>query len=177
VVPYSPEYREWGTNPARLAEWARTTGGASLATPAEAFVHNLPAGEQAQEIWLALLLVAALLFPLDVGIRRVMLGPGDLRRVAVWVRERLPHRRVEAGEPLLGRLFQARERARLRRAGRTQEREKVREVGRRGAAEPGRRSAEAQERRGAPEPASPPGDSLARLREAKRRARRRGGGP
>ncbi|HIE38037.1 MAG TPA: VWA domain-containing protein [Anaerolineae bacterium] len=164
VVPYSPEYREWGTDPARLAEWARTTGGASLAAPAEAFLHNLPAGEQAQEIWPALLLVAALLFPLDVGIRRVMLGPRDLRRAAVRMREWLPRRRVEAEEPLLGRLFQARERAR-RQTGRLEDGEAGRLEGWR---------ARGQQDQSSNLPTSPDhGDSLARLREAKRRARRR----
>ncbi|MEJ2353570.1 MAG: hypothetical protein P8Y03_27645, partial [Anaerolineales bacterium] len=95
----------------------------------------------------------------------------DVRKARAWVRARLPRlgRRAGRGERVLGRLFQARERAR----GRTTRSEAYTppervEVPR------GDQPVEA------PEPATPakpsPGpsseDTLARLREAKKRARR-----
>jgi Mg-chelatase subunit ChlD/uncharacterized membrane protein len=161
AVPYSPEYRAGGANRTLLGELARLTGGGELPAPAAAFVHDLPAADRAREIWGTLLLLAALLFPLDVAARRVMLGPQDWRKAAAWLRERLPTRRARAAgrERALGQLFQARDRARERRA-----RSEAPSVAPPAPAEP------------PPEPPPPPppagGDALTRLREAKRRARR-----
>jgi hypothetical protein len=169
VVPYSPEYHEVGTDPALLNQLARLTGGGQLPEPAAAFLHNLPAADRAREFWAPLLLIAALLFPLDVALRRVMLGPADLRRAAAWLRARLPARPEAPGrERALGRLFEARDRARGRRpeagAGPSSPREPAAEP-----APPPAGKAEA-------EPAAPdtpvPDDALARLRQAKKRARR-----
>jgi Mg-chelatase subunit ChlD/uncharacterized membrane protein len=177
VVPYSPEYRASGINQGLLAELARITGAAGsgrIITPEEAFLHNLPAADYAREIWRTLLLAAALLFPLDVAVRRVMVSRHDLQRAWAWVRQRVGARRgaVEGGQPrLMGQLFEARERARQRQgayeppAGREdsppQRVEKEPQAG-----EP-KPAAPAQ-----PPPAPPEGDALARLREAKRRARK-----
>jgi hypothetical protein len=184
VVPYSPEYQTTDVDLAWLNELARLTGGHALAEPGAAFAHNLPAAERAREIWGWLLLIVALLFPLDVALRRVMLNPSDVRRAARWLRERLPARPLRAGprERVLGRLFEARQRA-------AQARDRTR---------PGRPGGEAThpasgqppappvppppgESQGEPtsassvEPAPPapaPGDPLDRLRAAKKRARR-----
>jgi len=166
VVPYSPEYRGLEAEPGLLLELARVTGGAPLADPAGAFAHTLAAVERAREVWPALLLAAALLFPLDVGLRRVMLGPSDLRRAVAWVRARLPERRVVQREPVLARLLQARDRRRRRM-------ERERKPPEPGLAGPSAKPpAEKPPARPAPTPS--PDDALARLREAKERARRRG---
>lgn len=77
VVPYSPEYRSGQSNPALLSELAKLTGGSLLATPAQAFEHNLPAVSRAQEIAWPLLLLAILLLPLDVAVRRLLLRRSD----------------------------------------------------------------------------------------------------
>jgi hypothetical protein len=125
VVPYSPEYAyiahttDSGTNRTLLEELARRTGGEALLEPVAAFLHNLPAADRAREAWRTLLSIVALLFPLDVAIRRVMLGPRDLQKALAWARERLPDRRrtrVDVQERALGQLFQARRRVRARTA-------------------------------------------------------------
>jgi uncharacterized membrane protein len=170
VVPYSPEYRASGPNLPLLSELARLTGGSEISDPHAVFVHNLPSADFAREIWRALLLAAALLFPLDVGLRRVMLGASDVRKARAWLLERLPARRTKTArqERGLSQLFQARERARRRSArGETftpvQNDIRIEE----GRAEPSEAPETAKS-----EPESPAEDTLARLREAKKRARR-----
>jgi hypothetical protein len=114
VVPYSPEYRAGGLDRLFLDELARVTGGEQLQGPAAAFRHDLLPSPRSREIWAGLLLAAALLFPLDVALRRVMLGPRELRQAAAWLGARLPVRKAEGRprERALGRLFQARDRVR-----------------------------------------------------------------
>ncbi|MBC8162156.1 MAG: VWA domain-containing protein, partial [Roseiflexaceae bacterium] len=73
VVPYSPEYRPGQSDPALLAELARVSGGAQLGDPAAAFAPLAGAVTSAQEISLPLLLVALLLLPFDIALRRVVL--------------------------------------------------------------------------------------------------------
>lgn len=167
VVPYSPEYKASGIDLGLLAELARLTGGSELLNPPAAFIHNLPAVDYAREIWRALLLVAALLFPFDVALRRVMLGWQDVQKAQRWISRRLPGRGKVAGEvePLLDQLFQARARARQHLAGS--------EMG----PQPVPPQAENDEPSGAP--SSPPPetaseDAFNRLRQAKKRARRGG---
>jgi uncharacterized membrane protein len=116
AVPYSPEYRSRSGGEGLLAELARLTGGGPLSEPERAFVHDLPALDRAAEIGRTLLFLAALLLPLDVAVRRLVVGPGDLRRAAAWLRARVPFssRAAPEGEPFLSQLFAARERARRR---------------------------------------------------------------
>ncbi len=119
VVPYSPEYRASGTNMPLLAELARITGGDELVEPVAAFIHDLEATAKTNEIWQPLLLIVALLFPLDVAIRRVMLGRSDYEKVGNWLQARLPWRkrmgqRSRGTDERIGGLFAARERARQR---------------------------------------------------------------
>lgn len=182
VVPYSPEYRASGVNISLLEELARITGGGALADPVEAFLHNLPAADSAREIWRTLLLIAALLFPLDVALRRVLLSPRDLQKTQVWLRERVTgsKTRQRSEEPVLSQLFSARDRARsrtqMRSGGSPQE-----GTGQSPSApaspppeanppsSPPPRSSAPPDK---PEPPSSEEDSLARLRAAKRRARK-----
>jgi uncharacterized membrane protein/Mg-chelatase subunit ChlD len=174
VVPYSPEYRASGVDEGFLAELARRTQGGPLGQAINAFVHDLPAAGYAREIWRTLLLIVALLFPLDVAIRRVMFGREDYVSAAGWLRDRLPARagRAAPGERALGSLFQARERARQRQS----------------RAETGPASPPAAAGTDEPPSQKPPpekapsrapegdsaqaGDTLERLRKAKQRARK-----
>jgi Mg-chelatase subunit ChlD len=188
VVPYSPEYRAGGLNRGLLDELARITGGSQLAEPVTAFLHNLPAAASAREIWRTLLLIVALLFPIDVALRRLIISRQEMENARAWITQWLQVRRKgdQQGEaPILGRLFNARERARSRTTappptdlatGEIQqafsmpasphEREKA----------PATQEPQAHTPKDLPaEPAAPgstPPDSLARLREAKKRARR-----
>jgi len=191
AVPYSPEYRSDGGGEGLLGELARLTGGGPLSEPAGAFLHDLPALDRARDAWHALLLLAAALFPLDVALRRLVLGRGDARRALAWLRAHVPlaalHPAQAAGRgPVLGQLFAARERAQ-RRAQRPYA--GGRAASSEGAAPPERAAAGEQSPTGAPRaqtgdvrprpgPArsagegvgSAPEDTLARLRQAKRRA-------
>jgi hypothetical protein len=168
-VPYSPEYRESGTNRALLNQLARLTGGGELPQPVAAFVHNLPSADRAREIWGTLLLIVALLFPLDVALRRVMLGPRDFAKAVSWLRMRLPLQGTMAGrrERALGRLFQARDRVRQRHT-RAETPPPVPSEA------PAQSTPVPPETRDAEPAPSPPSsdDALARLRQAKKRARR-----
>ncbi len=86
VVPYSSEYRQGQRNPELLAALARSTGGTKLEQPADAFAHNLAPVYSAREIALPLLLLALLLLPLDIGMRRLMLRRGDFGAATAWLR-------------------------------------------------------------------------------------------
>ncbi|HZG69621.1 MAG TPA: FixH family protein, partial [Herpetosiphonaceae bacterium] len=118
VVPYSPEYRQRGGNPGLLELIANTTGGTILERPEEVFRHNLQAVRRAQEIGLPLLLLAALLLPLDIAVRRLSLRRRDLAeaRAAVAGRIRRLRARPDAptAEPVLADLQRAKTRARVR---------------------------------------------------------------
>jgi hypothetical protein len=119
VVPYSPEYRISGIDLPFLRELARITGGEQLTEPIAAFAHNLEANATAREIWQLLLLIVALLFPLDVAIRRVMIGREDFIKAVNWLQSRVNWRKTfrnrgsERDSQIEG-LFAARDRARLR---------------------------------------------------------------
>ncbi|GAB4539312.1 MAG: VWA domain-containing protein [Anaerolineae bacterium] len=170
VVPYSPEYRASGTDTALLSQLARLTGGGPLLEPAAAFTHDLPAADRAREFWAPLLLVVALLFLLDVALRRVMLGPRDVRRGIAWLRERLPARpEAIRRERALGRLFQARDRARGRRPGAKAPPAALSKPPAEPTSAP---TAHQEEARPSPPDSQAPEDALARLRQAKKRARR-----
>jgi uncharacterized membrane protein len=177
VVPYSPEYRAGGVNQGLLEAIARVTGGGPLEAPVQAFLHNLPSADSAREIGRILLLIAALLFPIDVALRRVMVSRREWQLARAWIINHLPWKPVVtgSGEPrVLGQLFAARERARKRTYQPPEDFDLQR--GNIPSAPPSE-SPQAQ----SPGPSIDPGgnatdtptaDSIARLREAKKRARR-----
>ncbi|MGC9334507.1 MAG: glutamine amidotransferase, partial [Anaerolineae bacterium] len=172
VVPYSPEYRDSGPDQGLLRELAGLTGGGQLAEPAAAFAHDLPAAARGREVWTALLLAAALLFPVDVAVRRLNVGRREFEAAAGWVRGRLLGRRAGAPEPqrALGQLFQARERARARQERKADSQAPPRaHVVSRPAGQGASREEAGQVQDSAP---TADGDALARLRKAKERARR-----
>ncbi len=118
VVPYSPEYRRSGQGSALLDELARATGGTVLESPSAAFAPTQQRITQARPLWPLFMLLAALLFPADVAVRRLHLARSDWRRAATWLHAHAPRRRARqrAIEPgILSDLFQARERVRRRR--------------------------------------------------------------
>jgi uncharacterized membrane protein len=131
AVPYSPEYRELRANEPLLTRLSDVSGGAvhaPIGKPADPtpnaerptpdlFRHGGRTRTAPQELWPLLLLLAALLFPLDVGVRRLMLSPeevmGYARRGGEWLRARVPSRAAqpEQREQALSRLLAAKERA------------------------------------------------------------------
>lgn len=114
VVPFSPEYKTTGIDIAKLNQLAQKTGGSELQNPADAFLHNLTSTMFAVELWRPLLLITAFLFLFDVANRRLVLTKGDLLKFRSWLTEKLhPRSREKSQEPkVLENLFQARDRAR-----------------------------------------------------------------
>lgn len=119
VLSYSHEYRldpiattsEEPRN--RLQRMAALTGGGSLAeNPAASFDHNLNQQRAAQPLWPYLLLAAALLLPVDVAVRRLVVTRRDLAEA--WSRVRGARAAPELGtaSARLGRLLDAKDRTR-----------------------------------------------------------------
>jgi hypothetical protein len=180
VVPYSPEYRSSGVNSGLLNELALVTGGGLLDSAEQSFLRtdSLTFVPQARQIWAPLLLLAALLFPLDVAFRRVIISRKDLHQARDWLyKQTLYRRQPDSTQPrALGRLFTARDRARHRRtppadvgvppslSGQETPSPKL----------PAAPPTVTQNSEGQTPPAEAPdrSDSLERLRQAKKRARR-----
>lgn len=89
VVPYSPEYRAGGVTESGLEALAKRTGGKLIRDAAQVFVHDLPSVGAPRPLWPTLLVLAALLFVLDVGVRRVRVTGPEMRGAYYAVRRRL----------------------------------------------------------------------------------------
>jgi uncharacterized membrane protein len=115
VRPYADEYRSSGPDPDALAQLAASGGGQVVTDPVAVFRHDLPPVRATRELWPWLLTLAAVLLPLDVGIRRVTMTRRDL--LQLWHRltapvARLQRRAVPAErEARVERLIRARRRA------------------------------------------------------------------
>jgi hypothetical protein len=120
VFSYSPEYLHLTADPGFLANLAAATGGHVLELQqdsAEIYRHDLAAPRAAaQPGWPILLMLAALLLPVDIAVRRLVVTRSDWqhagRRVAEWVGRYRPQpdlrtERVERLSPL----FDAKSRA------------------------------------------------------------------
>jgi hypothetical protein len=115
VMSYSPEYRPQGTN--ILPQLATLTGGQSLADdPAGAFTHDLAAQAALTPIAPLLLLVALLLLPFDVAVRRLLVTRSDLARARAALMRRSAEAAREPSERLSS-LLGAKERARAQTTG------------------------------------------------------------
>ena len=198
VAPSPAEYRLLGTNETLLAALRSGTGGREISLPADVWDHDLETTSRYTELWPLLLILALLLWPLDVALRRVSAGRRELRDARGWVAARW-RRRGAAGPrtaPVEG-LLAARERAGAAGARAAMLRVEPASAAPAAATAPSTSAANGANRTGvrppavAPAPAttvvdsppaasepvaSPPtdqGDMLDRLREAKRRARPR----
>lgn len=90
--------------------------------PSAAFVHNLPSDTTTRPIWPWLLLVAALLLPLDIATRRLTITAYDMRRAWAAITGRvLPAQPAGERSAQVDRLFAAKERASTRRSASTQD--------------------------------------------------------
>jgi len=81
VVPYSAEFRELDGNEPMLKALAETTGGRVLRVTDDVFLRSFPAAPHFRDAWAHLLLLACLLVPADVFVRRVFVD-----WAAVWGR-------------------------------------------------------------------------------------------
>jgi uncharacterized membrane protein len=112
VNSYSPEYdtRPASEGEALLADLAALTGGRSLlAVPADVFAHTLQSAPDYTPIAPWLLLIAALLLPFDVAVRRLLITRSDLARLREVVFRRASI--VETSERM-STLMEAKQRAR-----------------------------------------------------------------
>ncbi|MBK8903787.1 MAG: VWA domain-containing protein [Anaerolineaceae bacterium] len=81
VLGYSPEYREFETNPQLLENIAALTGGRDLAGLETAvFDHTLPSEATTRPVWTWLTLLAVLLLPVDIAVRRLVVTRRDWER-------------------------------------------------------------------------------------------------
>lgn len=84
-IPYSPEYRATRPNTALLARLAEETGGAVDPKPTEVFGGRRPITHLRNDLWPVLVLVCALLLPLDVALRRLTAGAAGARAAVAWL--------------------------------------------------------------------------------------------
>jgi uncharacterized membrane protein/Mg-chelatase subunit ChlD len=112
VAPTSAEYRTLGANEPFLGALRTATGGSVVETPLDPWRHDLVTTSRSTDLWPLLLILALLLWPLDIALRRVSVGRREFAAARRWVRD-IPKRRgrtavrTAAGEGL----FAARERA------------------------------------------------------------------
>jgi Ca-activated chloride channel family protein len=184
VAPTAAEYHLLGTNERLLASLRAATGGREIADPKDAWRHDLRSTSFATDLWPFLLLLALLLWPLDVAVRRVSVSRRELVMARAWIRERAG--RGAAAQPAaVGALLAAKERAGA-------ERSRAALLRRPGSpplpangpvASPSPQTTSSSQPKATPpatdEPTeatgaadSPAGDTLSRLQQAKRRARR-----
>jgi Ca-activated chloride channel family protein len=192
VAPTAAEYRLLGANEPLLAAIRSATGGSEAATPDAVWVHDLQTTSRYTDTWPWLLVLALLLWPLDIALRRVSVGRRELADARRSIMDRVRGRRVAPRSVTSESMLAARGRA-----GSASARTAIlREAGPRSTADPppaaepptppgGAADSEpGGPAAGAPPPApasTPPAplpsapasadDTLTRLREAKRRSR------
>ncbi|HVN52854.1 MAG TPA: VWA domain-containing protein [Anaerolineaceae bacterium] len=118
VMDYSAEYRNLEGDPRALERIAGLAGGRQLSLAdggKNVFDHNLPAAQANHPAWPWLLGLAALLLPLDIAVRRLLLSPRELLSIPGVILRRLRRPKTAAGErprtERLEALFQAKQRA------------------------------------------------------------------
>jgi uncharacterized membrane protein len=95
VAPTAAEYRLLGSNEPFLASLRSATGGTVVSTPTDPWIHDLTATSRFTELWPLLLVIALLLWPVDIALRRMSVGRRDLAAARAWVTG-LPSRRRAA---------------------------------------------------------------------------------
>jgi uncharacterized membrane protein len=111
VAPTPSEYRMLGANQPLLTAIRNATGGEELATPADAWIHDLETTSSYTALWPLLLVLALLLWPLDIALRRVSLGRRELADGRRWLSDTIRGRRVAARPAVVSDLMTARDRA------------------------------------------------------------------
>jgi len=171
VLSYSPEYRSFEGDPNYLSFIAGLTGGDIVEDPVDVFVHNLSFERASQPVWPFLLILATLLLPFDIAVRRLIITRSDLVRLRnrIFPGQPVP---VEPRESRVGSLFAAKERAEERTSvsnlpsfGRSQTTQPTQSDG---APPPRPAAAQSQPRPAEPKPAQAPGSTAASLLARKR---------
>ena len=111
VAPTPAEYRLLGSNEPLLAAIRAATGGAVADDPALVWEHDLRLTNHYTDLWPWLLVLALLLWPLDVALRRVSLGRRELADARQWISDTVRGRRVAARTRTAEGMLAARTRA------------------------------------------------------------------
>ncbi len=114
AATFSPEYKLLSNQEglSNLQALSAASGGQVIDDPALAFAPIARPATRAQPVWPALLLMTALLFPLDAAARRLRLTGEDWLKLLAWLRLPFDRRGIAAPrQRVLDNLFAARERA------------------------------------------------------------------
>ncbi len=85
VAQTAAEYRQLGANEPFLASLRAATGGTVVQTALDPWRHDLTITDRFTELWPLLLVLALLLWPLDIALRRMSLGRRELGAARGWV--------------------------------------------------------------------------------------------
>jgi hypothetical protein len=90
ALSYSPEYQRLDSNPDLLTRLvALTNGKIASSDPGDVFTHDLKSTRGSRPIWPWLLLIAALLLPFDIAVRRLIITKQDLAKIREWIVSRV----------------------------------------------------------------------------------------
>lgn len=136
VLGYSPEYSQFESNPQLLESLAETTNGQDLLALNEAstdgaitavFEHNLTTEATTRPIWPWLILIATLLLPIDIALRRLVITKSDWQRAWAATFGRFTPQQVEPAPRTqqMSSLFEAKDRAGVKRPSTPEDQEAV----------------------------------------------------
>jgi uncharacterized membrane protein len=111
VAPTAAEYRLLGPNQALMASLRAATGGTEIETAADVWRHDLRTTSSFTDLWPLLLVLAMLLWPLDIALRRVSLSPRELSAVRSWAGTLGRRRRAAPRTAAVSSMLASRERA------------------------------------------------------------------
>ncbi|MCE1246121.1 MAG: VWA domain-containing protein [Firmicutes bacterium] len=84
-IPYSPEFKKFGTNDYLLEKISTITGGKRISSTDNIFEKSGKVAYYPRPAWLELLIIALMLFPLDVALRRVYLPENAFAKVKAFL--------------------------------------------------------------------------------------------
>lgn len=174
VLSYSPEYRNLESDPDALYQLTLAAHGQTATdNPADAFAHTRSAPTTARPIWPWLLLIAALLLPFDVGVRRLAIERRDVRKAwraieLKWQTRRARRSAMPERSERLTTLFETKQRTRAEHGERLGDVESIEPP-------PADRAAPTPPAAPPPDRSTPPGDAIGTASSLleKKRARRK----
>jgi Mg-chelatase subunit ChlD len=90
ALSYSPEYQRLDSNPDLLVRLAALSNGkVASANPADIFTHDLKSTRGSRPVWPWLLLLAAVLLPFDIAVRRLIVTKQDVSKLREWITSRV----------------------------------------------------------------------------------------
>lgn len=94
-IPYSPEYKDVSPNLALLKRLASETKGVISPRAEDVFASNFRESRTYVDLWPLLVLLTAILLPVDVGVRRLSMSWLQLEENCAKVREMIREKRAE----------------------------------------------------------------------------------